>query len=124
VMIIDAFSSDSIPLHLITLEAIEGWFHRLRSDGVIAFHVSNRYIDLAPVLANAADKLGVSAFLCEDHPGDPALGHSSSTWVVLTADPGTEDWFISRPRWTKPTTRPGLTVWTDDFASVLPVMRF
>lgn len=123
VMIIDAFSSDSIPLHLITLEAIEGWFQRLRSDGVIAFHISNRYIDLAPVLANAAERLGVFALMCEDSPGDETIGHSTSTWIVFTKDSGTENWFAARPRWKKPTTQPSLMVWTDDFASVLPVLR-
>ncbi len=123
-MVIDAFSSDSIPLHLLTREAIEGWFRRLQTDGVIAFHISNRYIDLAPVLANAAEAMGIFVFQREDLQGDAYQGRSGSNWVIFTADPETAERFRLRADWTKVTTRPGLPVWTDDFASVLPVFRF
>lgn len=123
-IVIDAFSSDSIPLHLITREAIEVWFRHLQTDGVIAFHISNRYIDLAPVLANAAVAMGVSISQREDVEGDAPSGRNGSHWVIFTADPGTAAWFHGRAGWNPVPTRPGLPVWTDDFASVLPVFRF
>jgi cyclophilin family peptidyl-prolyl cis-trans isomerase len=123
-MVIDAFSSDSIPLHLITLEAIDGWFGRLHTDGVIAFHISNRYIDLTPVLANAAEAMGVAAFQREDILGDAAQGRGGSNWIVFTSNSDTANWFRTRPEWKPISTRPDLPVWTDDFASVLPVFRF
>jgi SAM-dependent methyltransferase len=124
VIVIDAFSSDSIPLHLITHEAIEGWFRRLQSDGVIAFHISNRYIDLVPVLANAAKALDVPAYMREDLLGDKSVGRNGSSWIIFTASPETASWFEARPGWAPPTTRDSLPVWTDDFTSVLPVLRF
>ncbi len=124
VIIVDAFSSDSIPLHLITREAIEGWFRRLQLDGVITFHVSNRYLDLIQVLANAAASMGAAALVREDIEGDKASGRSGSSWVVLTADPETAQWFTARESWNAAPTRANLAVWTDDFASVLPVIKF
>jgi SAM-dependent methyltransferase len=122
VIVIDAFSSDAIPLHLITREAIEGWFRCLRSDGVLAFHTSNRYVDLTPVLANAAEAMGVSAFVRVDVHGDAENGRSGSSWIVLIADPTISSEFENRKDWSPPATRPGLKVWTDDFASVIPVL--
>jgi SAM-dependent methyltransferase len=123
VIVVDAFSSDSIPLHLITREAIEGWFRCLRPDGVLAFHISNRYIDLTPVLANVAEAMSVSAISCVDIHGDVEKGRSGSSWFVLVADPQTLSEFKMRENWLTPAARPGLPVWTDDFASVIPVLR-
>jgi hypothetical protein len=123
-IVVDAFSSDSIPLHLLTKEAIDGWFHHLQPHGVIAFHISNRYINLSPILGNAAEGLGVSAFEREDTHGDKAVGRSGSNWIVLTSDPRMARAFASHPDWGEVPTRPDIPVWTDDFASVLPVIRF
>jgi SAM-dependent methyltransferase len=123
VIVVDAFSSDSIPLHLITREAIDGWFRCLQSDGVLAFHISNRYVDLTPVLANAAESMGVSAFASVDNHGDAPSGRSGSSWLVLIADPKMICEYEMREDWHPPATRPELPVWTDDFASVLPVLR-
>lgn len=123
-ILIDAFSSDAIPLHLITKEAIDVWFRHLKTDGVVAFHVSNRYLDLSPVLGNAAEQLGVAAYQRVDTYGDKTQGRGGSNWIVLTRDPVIMRWFASQPEWTLAPTRPDIPVWTDDFASVLPVFRF
>lgn len=123
-IVVDAFSSDAIPLHLITKEAIDGWFLHLNSDGVVTFHVSNRYLDLIPVLANAALAVGAEAFVREDVQGDPSNGRGGSTWVVLCKDRKTAQSFLTRPDWRVAPTRPELAVWTDDFASILPVIKF
>ena len=123
-IVVDAFSSDSIPLHLITKEAIDGWLRHLHPDGVVAYHVSNRYIDLSPVLGNAAAAVGVSAYQRYEVHGDKDVGHSGSNWVILVADPIVARWFVSDPDWSEVPTRPEIPVWTDDFASVLPVIRF
>jgi hypothetical protein len=123
-IVVDAFSSDAIPLHLITKEAIDGWFRHLHPNGIVAFHVSNRYIDLSPVLGNAAAEMGVSAYQRVDLHGDQTVGRSGSNWVVLVSDPIVARWFASDPEWNEVLTRPEIPVWTDDFASVLPVIRF
>lgn len=124
VIVVDAFSSDSIPLHLITREAIDVWFHHLKSDGVIAFHISNRYIELAPVLGNAAVAFGVNSLIREDIEGDPVKGRGASYWVVLTASPESASWFAQREGWSACPGRPSLDVWTDEYASILPVLKF
>ena len=86
-LIIDAFSSDAIPIHLITREALQLYFQKLREDGVLAIHISNRYLDLEPVLGNLAKSLNVWAFSRMD--GDIAQypGKSASHWVVLAKKP-------------------------------------
>jgi hypothetical protein len=91
---------------------------------VVAYHVSNRYIDLSPVLGNAAAAMGISAYQRYDVHGDKDVGHSGSNWVILVADPIVARWFVSDPDWSEVPTRPDIPVWTDDFASVLPVIRF
>jgi spermidine synthase len=81
-IVVDAFSSDAIPVHLITYEALETYLKKLAPDGIIAFHISNRYLDLEPVLATLARKAGLKCLVRhdskEDHPGK-----ASSTWVIL-----------------------------------------
>jgi spermidine synthase len=85
-MVIDAFSSDAIPIHLITREALQLYLSRLTEDGIVAFHVSNRYLRLNPVLANMAEESGL-AILYESDDRDEWPGKSSSTWVVLARKP-------------------------------------
>ena len=77
-------SSDSIPIHLLTREAMEVYASRIAPGGVLGVHISNRSIDLAPVLAAAAEDLGWSAAV---RTGGESSLSSSSTWVALTADP-------------------------------------
>jgi hypothetical protein len=88
IMVIDAFSSDAIPIHLITREALQVYLDKLAEDGLLCFHISNRYLDLKPVLLNLARERGLSAvYQSDDREDDPRstafLGKSSSTWVVL-----------------------------------------
>jgi SAM-dependent methyltransferase len=82
ILIVDAFSSDAIPIHLITWEAMEIYLRNLREDGLLIFHVSNRYLNLKPVLARHAEKAGLVAFYENDNDESEA-GKARSTWVVL-----------------------------------------
>lgn len=82
---VDAFSSDSIPAHLITREAMAVYSRHLRAGGVVAIHVSNRYLDLAPVVAAAAAQAGLRAWLVEDNPAEET-GLFESDWVLVTAN--------------------------------------
>ena len=91
VIVVDAFSSDAIPVHLITREAMQVYLDKLAPDGLLAFHISNRYFDLKPVLYNLAQERGLSSvYQSDDREADKEstalLGKSSSTWVVLARD--------------------------------------
>jgi spermidine synthase len=85
VILVDAFTSDAIPIHLITLEALQLYRRKLAPDGIVAFHISNRYLDLEPVLANLAKHEGMVA-LIEHSREDEDIERTGSTWVM--GDPG------------------------------------
>jgi hypothetical protein len=87
VLVVDAFSSDAIPVHLITHEALRDvYLPRLRRDGLLAFHLSNRFLDLRPVLARLAEAEGLAGY-CGDDEDETAPGKARSTWVVLARKP-------------------------------------
>jgi SAM-dependent methyltransferase len=116
---LDAFSSDSIPVHLLTREAVEMYAARLRPGGLLVFHISNNTFDLQPVLRAAADDLGWTALVGSRGAEEP--GATPSTWVVMartTSDlgglPGTPGWSALPSR---------SVAWTDDYSSVLRVLR-
>lgn len=121
VLAVDAFSGDSIPVHLITEEAVDEYLRHMKPGGVIAFHISNRFLDLKPVLLAIAARKGLQfAFL---HEPDDA-GGTTSDWVVLTRERA----FLGRPaiaEITEPVAPdPGFRSWTDDYSSLLPVLRY
>ena len=119
ILVVDAFSSDAIPLHLLTEEANEVYFRALAPDGLLLVHISNRFVDLEPVLAALARKRGLAAALRADKPSGPGL--ASSNWIVLTRD-ARKLATLSAPEegaW-KPLAPPAEDVWRDDFASTLP----
>jgi hypothetical protein len=90
-LVLDAFSSDAIPVHLLTREAFALYEQKLRPGAVIAVHISNAYLDLAPVLAALAEEEGLHGMYCEDHVWDvqqKAEWKEPSTWIVLSRDPG------------------------------------
>jgi hypothetical protein len=122
VLVVDAFTGDAIPLHLLTREAMEVYRRQIVPGGVIAFHVSNSYVDLAPEIARVADAEGMQARVVESF-ASPAEGAYRATWVLVSANPG----FFSIPplqRAAEPIPRrQDLRVWTDDYSSLLPVMR-
>ncbi len=81
---VDAFSSDSIPVHLLTKEAMQLYFRHLSPDGILAVHISNRYLDLQPVLAGEAKATGKWPALV-DTDDDDSQDVFGATWVLLTA---------------------------------------
>jgi hypothetical protein len=122
---IDAFSSDSIPLHLLTDEALGIYLDALSAKGVLLFHISNRFIDLKPVLAAAAKRRGLHAMARDDNPaGQDML--TGSIWVLLTRDPAqlTAVQAVSGGHSWQPLPKPAASAWTDDHASVLPYLRW
>jgi hypothetical protein len=84
VLVLDAFSSDAIPIHLLTAEAIDIYRRQLAPDGILAVHVSNRYFNLRPVLAGHAGRLGWAVACLADTDSDDELFTYSSSWVLLT----------------------------------------
>jgi hypothetical protein len=123
VLVVDAFSGDAIPLHLLTREAMQVYRRQLAPGGVMAFHVSNSYLDLAPEIRRLADSVDMEARLVES-AGVPSRGEYRATWVLVSADAG----FFARPGVAVACTRipeqPGLPLWTDDYSSLLAVMRW
>jgi hypothetical protein len=124
---VDAFSSDAIPLHLMTNEAMGVYLDTLSSKGVLLIHISNRYIDLEPVLAAAVKQRGLHAALRDDDPEEQvATLFTPSTWVAITRDPAQlEALGKAAPafRW-RPLGAPTRRAWTDDHASILPQVRW
>lgn len=125
VLAIDAFSSDAIPLHLLTTEAFGVYLRALSPRGVLVVHISNRYIELEPVLAAAAKEHGLAAMLRDDNPSDRTF-ITPSSWVVMTRDPAVlRSLQTARPD--APLTKlmpPAPRAWTDDHASILPYIRW
>jgi hypothetical protein len=118
-LVLDAFSSDSIPVHLLTQEAIRMYASRLTPDGVLAFHVTNRLFDLQPVLHAAASSTGWTALVRTDDT--PVAGATHSTWVLLGRDGAAVRALAGRPHW-RPLAGAGVTR-TDDYSSLLSVLR-
>jgi len=127
---VDAFSSDAIPIHLLTREALQVYRRALKRDGLLLVHISNRYLDLEPVLHAAAKRDGWHAAAFDYNPavGEEGRNLSRSVWVAMTRDADTlmtlriasaEDAHLWRPL----VGRPGFPGWTDDYASILPLLE-
>jgi len=119
---VDAFSSDAIPVHLLTLEAFELYFRHLKPDGILAVHISNKYLYLEPVVAAAAQKLGKEAVLISN-PDDQANGISLARWVLL-ADRRV---FAEVPGVAKAGRQVTVSgrekLWTDSYSSLFAVLK-
>ncbi len=118
-IVLDAFSSDAIPVHLLTQEAVRMYAARLRPGGLIAIHISNNTFDLRPVLRADADALGWVGVVGTGEGSDAVA--TPSRWVVLA--PTVQDLreLNSRPGWSA--LPPRSVIWTDDYSSVLRVLR-
>ncbi|HMG84273.1 MAG TPA: fused MFS/spermidine synthase [Terracidiphilus sp.] len=130
-IVLDAFSGDSIPMHLLTREALALYLHKLVPNGVILFHVTNHYVQLAPKLADLARDAGL---VCMDEadtevtPEQTAEGKFASEWVVMARSRQDLALLQSNPsaplRWTALQGNPGERVWTDDYSNLLSVIRW
>jgi hypothetical protein len=116
-LIIDAFSSDSIPVHLLTLEGIEVYLKATKSDGMIALHVSNRYLDLLPVLAGAAEELNLKILQRKvGEKNSPDASH----WAVILKSPAEEE-ALKQQGWQELPQRK--IVWTDQRSSLWAIRK-
>ena len=122
VIAVDAFSGDAIPVHLLTAEAIKLYQRHLAPGGIIAFHISNTYLKLGPVVQEQADHAGLHAVLVSTEDDDDT-GAFSSDWVLVTAN----EKFLALPEIANASAKiepkPGLRLWTDDYSSLLPILN-
>jgi hypothetical protein len=121
-LVIDAFSSDAIPVHLLTLEAHRLYWSHLKPGGVLAFHVTNNYLDLAPVVADAGAALGKKAFLITSSVDTGVT--SNADWVLLAGEPSRLASFgIDGLSAIRLHPRQAERVWTDDYSDLLGTIR-
>jgi SAM-dependent methyltransferase len=131
VLAVDAFSSDAVPMHLLTHEALQVYGRAVQPNGIVLFHISNRYLDLRPVIAELAQSSGWAAAMLEYVPTDEEQAQNAtiSVWIALSRNPET----LARleqlsgddaTAWRSVNPRPGFTGWTDDHASILSIINF
>ncbi|HLH03918.1 MAG TPA: fused MFS/spermidine synthase [Bryobacteraceae bacterium] len=121
-IVLDAFSGDAIPVHLLTAEALAVYLHHLTPAGALAFHVSNDYLDLAPVVAQLAAHAGLSAVVVHNS-SDPDEAILPADWVIVTRNPAILENASVRAHLKPIAPRPNARLWTDDYSGILSVFR-
>ena len=124
-IVLDAFSSDAIPTHLLTNEALALYLSRLQPDGIAAFHISNRYLNLEPLLGSLAERNGLIALAnTDDRPSDAdaAVGKFASHWVLMARDGEAFSRLDGNGGWRKPRRLSAGRVWTDDYSNILQTL--
>jgi spermidine synthase len=123
-IVLDAFNSDAIPVHLLTQEAIDLYMSKLATGGMLAFHISNRSLRLDGVLADLAEHNGAMSLSFADGEFDPVRGKDPSEWLVMARNSPAFDSLAQDPRWRVVQGRIDADVWTDDFSNILRVFRW
>ena len=126
VLVLDAFSSDAVPIHLLTREALAMYLARLEPDGLLAFHISNRFVDLRPVLsglAAGAGLIGIGQFDAASPLGAEGSARLPSHWVVLARSERAISPLLHDARWTRLAPE-SARLWTDERADLLRVIRW
>ena len=123
---LDAFSSDAIPVHLITREALQLYLRKLRPGGVVAFHISNRYLDLRPVLVELARDARLAGALLDRDVNESQRRklYYGSRWVTVARNAYTLAPLVKQAGWQVLAPSASVRVWTDDYSDVLGVMRW
>ncbi len=120
-LVVDAFSGDSIPVHLLTVEAVRLYFRHLKPNGILAVHISNLHLNLAPVLEGIRSTLGKRAIHITNEE-DESKEIFSSDWVLMTTDRDLTTIPEIRTAAKKLESKPGMRVWTDDYSNLIQVM--
>jgi spermidine synthase len=119
ILLVDAFSSDAIPTHMITQEAIASFMQKLAPDGIMIVHISNRYLDLGPIVADAAHKLGYVAMEGNRDGADDNPNADTSVRVIVIAKTPDRLKGYALPMWQLMMPRKELKPWTDDHTDIL-----
>jgi hypothetical protein len=121
-LVVDAFSNDSIPMHLLTREAFDLYFSRLRPEGVIAIHISNRFVDLSPLLSSMTAAMGKQAIFVHSEKNS-STGALDADWVLIA---NSRDGFKALPSSVQiPLAPPTVAIdpWTDDYSNLIQLLR-
>jgi hypothetical protein len=122
---LDAFSSDAVPVHLLTRDALATYLSKLRPHGVMAFHITNRYVNLEPVLGNLALDAHLACFEQRDDViGRDKPGKYPSRWVAMARRAEDLGRVTADPRWSRCAVDSGARTWTDDYANVTAALHF
>ena len=125
-MVVDAFSSDVVPIHLITVEALSLYERTLAEGGILLMHISNRNLDLRPAVAAVIDEVGLVARVQRYVPPDSesrALA-TVAEWVVASREPATLRILDADPRWEPLRPEPGARPWTDDYSNIFGALNW
>jgi len=125
IMIMDAFSSDNIPIHTLTIEALEMYMEKLKEDGVLVLHISNRYLDIEPFLALAGEELGIQAYRHMSKVEkivDDGIKYNASHCVAFTKN---EEHLseITAQGWSKARERDDIKPWTDQYSNIFKAIK-
>lgn len=128
IMVLDAFSSDAIPVHLLTREAVRLYARAITSDGVLAIHISNRHLDIEPVVAAISRDLGLHALVRRDLPipadKQASTGRVQSVWVVVGRSRAAFGGLATDDRWDSLRSRSDIAAWTDDFSNIARIFAW
>ncbi len=120
---VDAFSSDAIPIHLLTREALAVYFRHLKPNGILALHISNRYLNLEPVCARGAEFFGKQAMTVSDVEDEESY-LSASTWVLVTSDSSIfQDPAFDNADMQPAQAKPVFRAWTDDYSNIVQILK-
>ena len=125
-IILDTFSSDAIPVHMVTREAVELYFSKLAPRGVLMLHISNQYLDLGPVVASIAGSLGLAALAPGPRlmvPGEGRFSQLESNWIALARSPAELAALAKEEGWQPATAQPSIAPWTDDYSNLLQALK-
>jgi len=126
-IIIDAFNSDAIPVHLLTHEAVRLYKDKFAGDGILAFHFSNRYLDLEPVLAALAADANLVCRVQHDlelSQEDMRNGKSPSQWLIMAHDKAHFGKLALDPRWREPKGGKSMAIWRDDYSNLFGAFKW
>ena len=128
-IVLDAFSSDSIPLHLLTKEAVELYSKKITDNGILAFHISNIYLNLWPLLGNLADYFKMFSIVQVDTSltqDDISQGKRNSIWALMTRDKINLGKLVFDPRWMWRSSEknPQIGIWSDDYSNIFSLIRW
>ncbi len=126
-IVLDAFNSDAIPIHLLTREALNLFLAKLSESGVMVFHISNRYLDLKPILGHLAHDLDLVGFVQDDmelSEAEKKVKKAPSTWAVMARRPSDLSQLAADHRWKPLSSSPKSRPWTDDFSNIVSVFKW
>lgn len=123
-LVLDAFSSDAIPVHLITQQALDLYLSKLAPGGILVFHASSRSLNLSPILADLAESRNLLCISFDDLKPGPVEGIDPSQWVVMARSAQEISYLTINSQWKQLSGRKGSRVWSDDFSNIFRAIKW